>query len=258
MRMLSPHLMVPRAKRFIFVYHDVAEFDAAHFSRRYSTTVSAFHAQIDHLAQLFSFVPLEEVVRPGPMPSGGRVAALTFDDGFLSVRDAILPYLSARGIPFAIFLNRQAVQDNFLSYGPDLECRHLHKVYLDEEDVRRLHAAGVTVGSHSATHPLLAEVSDDRLPDEILGNKAYLEGLVGAPVTHFALPFGKRQHYDDRVLRYCRQAGHDYIYSTNPTFFDDNDLQSSALLLPRVEISNEPVETVGFVLNRPLLKRVEL
>ena len=258
-RALSTALAVPRRKRVIFVYHDVSDLAAPHHTPNYSTTVSAFRAQIDLLARTFTFVPLEELVRPNA--SGVRLAALTFDDGFLSVKDEAMPLLQARGIPFSIFLNRRAIKENRLSYGPaypHLEKVHDHKVFLDEDDVRQLSAAGVMVGSHSASHRALAEVSDDDLPGEVLDNKRYLEGLVGTEVTHFALPFGKREHYDDRALDYCFRSGHAFVYSTNPTFFDPEVLGERPHLLPRVEVSRLSTEKIYFLLNRPLFRPVNL
>lgn len=258
-RALSTVLAMPRRKRVVFVYHDVSELAAPHHTPNYSTTVSAFRAQIDLLARTFTFVPLDEIVRPDG--SSARLAALTFDDGFLSVKDEAMPLLQAKGIPFSIFLNRRAIRENRLSYGPaypHLEKVYDHKVFLDEDDVRRLSAAGVLVGSHSATHRALADVDDADLRGEVLDNKRYLEELVGKEVRHFALPFGKRQHYDDRALDYCFATGHSFVYSTNPTFFDPEVLGAGPHLLPRVEVSREPTEKIFFLLNRPLLRPVDL
>jgi len=260
-RALSATIAMPPSKRVIFVYHDIADMGSAHYAPDYSTTVSAFRAQIDLLARTFSFVPLDEIVSPVQADAGGRRAAITFDDGFLSVKQEAMPLLAAWGIPFAVFLNRRAVQENHLSYGPaypHLDKAHTSKVFLDENDVRELSAAGVLIGSHSATHRALADLDDDELAVEVLGNKRYLEELIGKQVTHLALPFGKRQHYDDRALDYCFRIGHHFVYSTNPTFFDPNVLGKGPQLLPRVEISHEPTEKIFFLMNRPLLRPINL
>ena len=258
-RALSTVLAMPRHKRVIFVYHDVSDLAAPHHTPNYSTTISAFRAQIDLLAHTFTFVPLDELVRPSG--SSARLAALTFDDGFLSVKDEAMPLLHAKGIPFSIFLNRRAIEENRLSYGPaypHLDKVHDHKVFLDEDDVRALSAAGILVGNHSATHRALADLDDGDLPGEVLDNKRYLEGLVGKEISHFAVPFGKRQHYDDRSLAYCFGSGHSYVYSTNPTFFDPRMLGDGPHLLPRIEVSREPTEKIFFLLNRPMLRPVDL
>lgn len=177
------------------------------------------------------------------------------------MKEEALPYLQLRQIPVALFLNRRAVQENRLFYGPEyphLNREHRTMVYLDEADVKELVAAGVTIGSHSSTHRPLVALDHEALREEVLENKLYLESLVGAGVTHFALPFGKRQHYTAATLEYCFATGHCFVYSTNPTYFDPSQLDEGPQLLPRVEISSEPTENVYFVLNRPLLRKVDL
>jgi peptidoglycan/xylan/chitin deacetylase (PgdA/CDA1 family) len=260
-RVLSTALVAPSDKRFVFVYHDISDLPTPHHSPNYSTTVSAFRAQVDLLARTFTFVPLDEVVGTGPQRPGRRLAAITFDDGFLSVKEQALPLLRSMGIPLAVFLNRRAVQENRLSYGPEhpnLNREHTTKVYLDEGDVKELHAGGVTVGSHSSSHRALAGLDEDGLREEVLENKHYLEALVATPIVHFALPFGKRQHYTAATLDYCFANGHRYVYSTNPTWFDPSGADGGPQLVPRVEISREPTENVYFVLNRPRFTKVDL
>lgn len=261
-RALGKRLLIPPSRRFVFVYHDISDVDAPQHAVEYSTTPSAFRAQVTTLAEAFDFVPLDDVVRPDHRPSPGRrLASITFDDGFLSVRQEALPYLSARGIPFSVFLNRTAVEHNFLHYGPQYEHlnrRYEGKVFLDAEDVNRLTPSGVTIGSHTSSHRVLSQLDDGELRDEVSGNKRYLESLIGRPVAHFALPFGKREHYDRRVLDYCCAAGHDYVYSTNPMFFDPRALGGRCSLVPRVDVSRQPAGSAFFTLNRPLLKKVEL
>ena len=151
-----------------------------------------------------------------------RLASITFDDGFLSVKEQALPYLDSKQIPFSVFVNSMAIKHNRLFYGtgvPDINRTYDRKVFLDEGDVKELAAKGVVIGSHSSTHKDLAECDDASLKEEVLDNKLYIEGLTGAAVRHLALPFGKREHYNERVLNYCYSVGYDYVYTTNPSFF---------------------------------------
>jgi peptidoglycan/xylan/chitin deacetylase (PgdA/CDA1 family) len=59
------------------------------------------------------------------------------------------------------------------------------------EQVRALHAAGMEIGAHTVTHPILAEVADQRARDEMEASRARLEEITGAPVRLFAYPSGK-------------------------------------------------------------------
>jgi len=57
--------------------------------------------------------------------------------------------------------------------------------------VRGLHDAGMTIGAHTVTHPILAEVSDAEARDEMATSRAQLEEITGAPVRVFAYPTGR-------------------------------------------------------------------
>lgn len=248
-------------KRFVFLYHDISDPDAPQHSELYSTRVRRFREQVEFLAKYFKLVPLDEIVSDAP---GGRnrLASLTFDDGFLSVREEAYPYLSSRGIPFAVFVNRAAVENNRLFYGaetPDINRSYDRKVFLDEDDVKYLAGHGVRIGSHSSTHRVLSECGEEEeLREEVLGNKLYVEGLVGGQVKHLALPFGKREHYDERVLEYCRRAGHEFIFSTNPTFFGLSSPCYRRRLIPRIAFTNQTLAEMTFMINRPLLKTIDI
>ena len=60
-------------------------------------------------------------------------------------------------------------------------------------EVRALRAAGMEVGAHTRTHPILSRVDDDQAWAEIAGGKADLEAILGEPVHVFAYPNGNPQ-----------------------------------------------------------------
>lgn len=254
---LSQRVLTGPSKRFVFLYHDVSDAHAPQHSPLYSTPVNQFKSQIDFIAQHFKLVSLEEVVANGSAQKQ-RLASITFDDGFLSVKDEALPYLAARGVPFTVFVNSMAVKQNRLFYGAEAQSINRSydaKVFLDEDDIRQLAAQGVAIGNHSATHKVLAECDEATLKEEVQDNKEYIEKLTGTAVKHLALPFGKREHYNERVLNFCYSVGHDYVYSTNPTSFE---VARGQRLIPRVSILNEGAEELLFMINRPLVKKIDI
>ena len=254
---LSRRVLTGPHKRFVFLYHDISDPHAPQHSPLYSTQVEKFKSQVEFFARHFKFVSLEEVVTNGS-PQAQRLASITFDDGFLSVKNEALPFLQAKGIPFTVFVNSMAVKQNRLFYGADVASinrSYEGKVFLDEDDLKHLAAKGVAIGNHSSTHKVLAECDEATLRAEVLDNKVYLEGLTGTAVKHLALPFGKREHYNEQVLNFCYSVGHDYVYSTNPTSFE---AARGRRLIPRVAILNEGAEELIFMINRPLLKKIDI
>lgn len=79
---------------------------------------------------------------------------------------------------------------------------------LTDAQVRELRAAGMTIGAHTSTHPILAKLDDRRAREEILESKRYLERLLGEPVTLFAYPNGKPgQDYTAAHAAMAREFG---------------------------------------------------
>lgn len=62
---------------------------------------------------------------------------------------------------------------------------------LNREKLRELAAHPlVTIGGHTTTHINLAQASAATVDKELSDNRAFLEGIVERPITHFAYPFG--------------------------------------------------------------------
>jgi peptidoglycan/xylan/chitin deacetylase (PgdA/CDA1 family) len=76
---------------------------------------------------------------------------------------------------------------------------------LQTEELRELHAAGVRLGSHTATHSSLPDLDDARLRDELVRSRSELECLTGDPCDVLAYPSG---HHDARVRHAAEMAGY--------------------------------------------------
>jgi peptidoglycan/xylan/chitin deacetylase (PgdA/CDA1 family) len=256
---LSARLLVPANRRVIFIFHDVSDPGSGHFRPEYSTPPQVFREQIECLAQQFELVSLAAITRTDTASGDRPRAAITFDDGFVGVRTAALPVLESRGIPFAVFVSRMAIERDALYNGPyhQLVQGGRSRVFLDAEDVVALSRAGVTIGNHSATHRNLAQCSASELEEEIAENKRYLERLVGVPVRDFAFPIGSRQHCTEPAIQACFAAGHELGYSSARRLFRGRDVTAAKArnqLLPRVGLRGESPREMMFAINRALLK----
>jgi peptidoglycan/xylan/chitin deacetylase (PgdA/CDA1 family) len=75
-------------------------------------------------------------------------------------------------------------------------------------EVRDLRAAGMGIGGHTGSHPILARTGDAEAERDIRGGKAALESLLGQPVALFAYPNGKPgEDYGPRDVQLARDAG---------------------------------------------------
>jgi peptidoglycan/xylan/chitin deacetylase (PgdA/CDA1 family) len=88
---------------------------------------------------------------------------------------------------------------------------------MTSEGVRVLHRAGMTIGAHTVTHPILRKLPDAEARDEIERGRQRLEVITGSRVGLFAYPNGRRgEDYDERHVRIVRETGFDAAVSTNP------------------------------------------
>jgi peptidoglycan/xylan/chitin deacetylase (PgdA/CDA1 family) len=208
----------------------------------------------------FNLVSLDEILEQSEQQKPGRLAAITFDDGFFSTTKMAFPDLMAKKIPFTLFVNQLGLKENRLlnEASPTPPARgSTEKIFLDEADLKSLSRAGVAIGSHASTHRALADCDEATLRYEIDDNKAYLEQLLGKPVPYLALPFGKREHYNQRVLDHSFRAGHQFIFTSNPGCFDLRSQAYRQKLIPRVGLTNQTTGELIFKLNLPLVKTVD-
>jgi peptidoglycan/xylan/chitin deacetylase (PgdA/CDA1 family) len=86
---------------------------------------------------------------------------------------------------------------------------------MTSRQVVELHRNGMTVGAHTATHPILLKLTSTAAQDEIASGKAALEQLISAPVTLFAYPNGKpNQDYREEHVITVKELGFDGAVST--------------------------------------------
>lgn len=77
--------------------------------------------------------------------------------------------------------------------------------------VRALDRAGITIGSHTHTHPVLTNEDHAHVVEELVTSRAAIEREIGAPVRHFAYPDGG---FDTAVVSAVAAAGYGFAYTT--------------------------------------------
>jgi peptidoglycan/xylan/chitin deacetylase (PgdA/CDA1 family) len=90
-----------------------------------------------------------------------------------------------------------------------------HDLMMRDDDVRALRSAGMEIGAHTATHPILTRLSSAEARREISESREYLTAILDEPVPLFAYPNGKPgQDYTAEHVRMVRDAGFDAAVST--------------------------------------------
>ena len=161
------------------MYHEV---DPGTASGYFAVTREQFGEQLDRLLALgMRGVSMEELVRgaAGVTASGRRApqVAITFDDGHRTHYEHALPELVARGMTatFFVITSRVGTGD-----------------YATWDQLREMAAAGMSIQSHTDTHPFLSELSREAASRELRESKRRIDAELRQDTVTVALPGGDR------------------------------------------------------------------
>jgi peptidoglycan/xylan/chitin deacetylase (PgdA/CDA1 family) len=139
---------------------------------------------------------LDHIERGTPLPP--KAVVITFDDGWEAQYLHALPLLKKYNYTATFFIFTNAIGRN--------------KHFFTWEQVKELDALGMTIGSHSKTHPYLTKITGPaKLAAEIADSKTTIENHLGKKVRLFAYPFGQ---YNDATLAAVQAAGYEAARGT--------------------------------------------
>ncbi len=102
--------------------------------------------------------------------------------------------------------------------------------------VRGLMNAGMTIGAHTLSHPMLSLTPEEAAHDEISQNLEQISHLLGRQVWAFAYPFGDSASVSARELRLAEQAGFSCAFMNGAGGFG---AEMPRFALPRVHVTAE-------------------
>ena len=127
--------------------------------------------------------------------------ALTFDDGPSVFTEGLLDILKEHNVRATFFIlgSRARIQS---------------------ETVYRTFQEGHEIGSHTWDHPLLTDLSDEQIQQQLQQTDEIITQIIGEPSRHLRPPYGG---YDDRVLEV---SGVPFIFwSVDPLDWRDRDAE---------------------------------
>lgn len=216
----------------ILMYHRVGHFPQRMPSHRAQIChLPRFKAQMAMLRHCgYSVVSLDDAAAGlrGEKSLPPRPVVLTFDDAYVDFLEQAAPVLQAHGYPATVYAvagllgkTSEWVTPEGLVPAPLMSAAQL----------REIQAMGFTVGSHTVSHPRLAQVDTPRVIEEVTASKRMLEDVLGVPVKHFCYPYGS---HDLRAVEAAAEAG----YVTGTTCQRGPATEADDLLsLPRKAVS---------------------
>jgi peptidoglycan/xylan/chitin deacetylase (PgdA/CDA1 family) len=105
-----------------------------------------------------------------------------------------------------------------------------HDRMLTWNQVREMHLAGIEFGSHTVSHTILSCMPKSEMKRELKDSRNALSERLGASVTTFAYPNGKRADFNDEAKVVLRECGYSCAVTCCPGF---NHASSDAFELKR-------------------------
>ncbi len=103
-------------------------------------------------------------------------------------------------------------------------------------EVKQLAASGFIIGSHTDTHPMLAQLEDNQeIETELRTSYSKIQHHLGEPPVTISYPIGS---YDQRVTALSKQVGYKYGLAVEQRFY--NTKKDDLFAIPRVELYQEP------------------
>lgn len=153
----------------------------------------------------WSFATPAEVIAD---PTAKKLA-LTFDDGPTTLLTNALPVLRHHGVPATAFIVTGWADGRYHGAAGDV---------LDWSGVRALMAAGITLASHSVTHPDFSTLGVDDTWRELDQSRRRLLEMTGVETGEFAIPMGLARHWNATAAKLAAEAGYTRIYSQTTNF----------------------------------------
>lgn len=191
-------------KRLILAYHSVDDQRA-----RTSVSPRRFVRQMCLLrARSVRCLTVSQLLADNdPTPA----VALTFDDGFRSVHEVVLPVLNdlgyvATAFPIVAGLGKRTA---WRMDGDELPTYDL----MTASQVTELATAGWEIGSHTLNHQCCVQRDADDLGRDLTESRARLQDLLAVPITGLAYPQGC---HDVDACRAAADSGYAWACTTAP------------------------------------------
>ena len=192
-----------------------------------SVTISDFDSQMKFLADsgCITITPDELYAGlKGEIDLPPKPVLITFDDGYVDNYTNAFPILKKYGLRATIF-----IIPAFTSAYPG---------YMTWDQLKEMEAGGITIESHTLTHPKLEELPDDEIRNELINSKNMLEENLGHPVEFLAYPTGT---YNLHIAGIAQDVGYKGAFTIK---YGVVDRGSNFFALERVPIFNTAQKTM--------------
>src|SRR5262245_2028191 len=114
------------------------------------------------------------------------------------------------------------------------------RLFMNWEEVRALVDAGMSVGSHTHRHEVLAKLSYADQLDECRRSRDVIRDKLGIKVDAFSYPVGSPESFSDVTMRCLRETGYRTAFSYNGTVNVPTSV--APLNVGRIQVDRAPLQ----------------
>lgn len=232
-----------RSRIVIVYYHRVGWVDFV------SKPAKEFRREVDYLRRNYRCMTMEQMVQllASDKPIRGKVAVITFDDGYRDNYLVALPVLKQAGVPATFFVSTGYISS-------DRVFPHDHAAQergqsaredwgkLSWEELRQMQRAGMEIGSHTVNHADLGSADRSTIQRELVGSMQDLQRQLSERPRCFCFPWGKAQNISDDAIKEIKAAGYYAAATTLPGAVRRGD---DILQLRRIDVGNGHLSRLG-------------
>ena len=206
----------------ILAFHDIPD-----------GVLSKFRAKLQFIKKEFKVIGIDDYFDGKNLSYRKINIAITFDDGYKTWINNVLPVLKELDIPATFFVSSGFVElsgheeTDFIRKGLKRRSKFIRG--LSWEEVRNIKTDGFTIGGHTQNHVDLGRIRNE-LKDEILLDKMKIETEIGVTIDYFAFPFGGYRNVSTEAIEMVRNVGYRGSFTIIPGF---NHANTDCYLLHR-------------------------
>ena len=127
---------------------------------------------------------------------------------------------------------RLGISKDWASEYSENEALNRRFFMLNRQELKQLHGAGMTIGAHTMSHPMLSHMSREDALEEIAQSRSVLQDTLGEKVWALAYPFGIRNAVTCREEELARAAGFRCAFMNV-----EGSSTGSKYMFPRIHVS---------------------
>jgi peptidoglycan/xylan/chitin deacetylase (PgdA/CDA1 family) len=218
----------------ILMYHSISDDkeSTTHPYYRVNTSPAVFAEHMRYFSENdYSVVDLQDLEKcfDTTDKSTKKIAVITFDDGYRDFYTNAFPILQEHRYPATVFLPTSFIDKKRYKF-KGKEC-------LSWGEVRELHYNGISIGSHSVSHPELYNLSWKMIHQELNGSRRRIEDELQAVINIFSYPYAFPQEDHDFVLHFKQELLENGYHAAVTTIIGRTGREHDPLILARLPVN---------------------